>query len=93
MRLICALVFCALATPVAAQGPCGDYQELTEHLRAKYEERRVWYGLINDRMVAEVWMNVKSGTWTFVQRRLDGVACGVASGQSARLPEFQPEDL
>lgn len=46
-----------------------------------YGEARQHGGLVNDSLIAEVWVNDETGTWTLMLIDPDNTACMLASGQ------------
>lgn len=83
-RLIAgALVFglAATAPPVAAaQSACATRARVTEKLHTVFDESLSAAGLQSATSVIEVWSSEKSGSWTIISSRADGISCVLASG-------------
>lgn len=83
-----------LAAPAFAQGqPCGPRPLVVEHLATKYGESVQSIGMAANGLVAEVWANVQTGTWTFTVTQPDGMICLVASGTSFEHAPQAPEPM
>lgn len=83
--LSAALVFgvAAIAPPAAhAQTNCAPRDVLIERLEERYSERLTGGGLQNANTLLEVWASDKTGSFTVLMSRADGISCIVASGQS-----------
>ena len=87
MRTI-ALIAALCAAPAAAQQPaCFGYADTMGWLASEYGEVSVGYGLIApDNNVMQLFVS-ESGTWTLLVVRPDGMACGVAVGDSWTFDE------
>lgn len=73
----------ALAPPVAeAQTFCAPRDVVIKHLEGKYGEVRQGAGLHDSATVFELWSSEKTGSWTIMLTRTDGVTCVVASGEA-----------
>lgn len=87
-RLItAALVFGAAATapPVVqaqAQMLCGPRELLVQRLAEDYGEDQKGAGLRGPGALYELWISDRTGSWTFIVTRPDGVACMLADGQN-----------
>ncbi|WP_111732186.1 hypothetical protein [Roseovarius amoyensis] len=85
MKLL-AIFLAMLGTAAAAQTtmvPCRlmPMETTGQVLADNYGESRQHGGLINSDMVAEVWVNDETGTWTLMLITPDGMACILAAGQ------------
>lgn len=87
----------ALAPPQAeAQSPsqvrkvCAPRALLTANLAEKYGETKQGVGLANGAAAFEVWRSDKSGSWTMLMTRPNGVSCVIASGNSWHEPHIVP---
>ena len=70
----------ALAPPAQAQANCAMRDSIIERLETRYGEALTGGGLRNEMQVVEVWASAKTGTWTVLVTRADGIACIMASG-------------
>ena len=71
-----------IALPAAAQTACvTERGDVIKQLSAQYNENPVAMGLVQDGSVLEV-LVAKSGTWTILVTRPDGVSCVVAAGEA-----------
>ncbi len=84
----------ALVAPAAAQTLCThDRTAVIEQLKARYQEAPVAMGLVGDGSVLEV-LAAKSGSWTILVTRPNGLACVVAAGGSWEIfPEAVTDKL
>jgi len=51
-------------------------------LKKKYGESERGMGLSGTEVLIEVWSSEKTGTWTIVMTRPNGIACVMAAGDS-----------
>lgn len=59
---------------------CGDRNGLVGNLQEKYGESRKGIGMRGEAAVFEVWASEKTGSWTILFTRPDGVSCIMAAG-------------
>jgi len=77
--------------PVAeasAQQMCGKRTDVVQSLSAEYKESTTGVGLVNNGMVIEV-LTSKTGSWTILMTRTNGVSCVVATGNSWESVDLQ----
>lgn len=83
-RLFTAAILFGLAgtAPPAAHAEtfCGPRESIVERLEETYAEALSALGYQSDSQVVEVWSSKKTGSWTMLMTRADGVSCVVASG-------------
>lgn len=81
-----ALIFGAVtaASPVLAQQmtSCGDRDKIVATLEKRHGEAPIGAGLAGETAVVELWSSAKTGTWTLIITRTDGVACLLAAGDA-----------
>ena len=80
-----ALVFgaAAIAPPVSAQSPnCMPRDALVSQLAGQYGEHLSGFGVQNPNQVLEIWSSRKTGTFTVVITRSDGISCVMAVGEN-----------
>ena len=86
----------AIALPALAEQPCGPRARIIDHLESKYGEAPSGTGIGSATSVVEVWTSAKSGTWTILVTRANGMSCILASGQDwhdvplALMPPSEP---
>lgn len=84
--IVSALVFgaVAVAPPAKAQqaASCGDREKIVDVLQKKHGEAPIGAGLAGETAVVELWSSEKTGTWTLLITRTDGVACLLAAGDA-----------
>jgi hypothetical protein len=71
-------------TPISganAQQMCAKRTEVVNSLGVKYQESTTSVGLVNNGMMIEV-LTSKTGTWTILMTRTNGVACVLAAGEA-----------
>jgi len=71
-----------------AQQMCGKRTEVVQSLSADYKESTTGVGLVNNGMVIEV-LTSKTGSWTILMTRTNGVSCVVATGNSWESVDLQ----
>jgi hypothetical protein len=72
---------------------CNSHDKLVEMLGSTYTEAPNAFGLQANGHLLEVFVSRKSGSWTMVSTRPDGVSCIVAAGQhwqDLRYPTVEP---
>lgn len=67
----------ALAAPV-----CSERDSIIAKLKDKYGEAERGMGLSGSEAVIEIWSSEKTGTWTIVLTKPNGVSCVMAAGNS-----------
>jgi hypothetical protein len=72
-----AFSFPALAEPI----PCGPYDTIAERLSVEYDEQPTGRGLDSKGLLLELWASEKTGTWTALVVRPDGIACVAQAGE------------
>ncbi len=71
----------AIAPPAAhAQTNCAPRDVIVERLEDKYTEHLAGGGLQNENQLLEIWTSDKTGSFTVLMSRPDGISCIVASG-------------
>ena len=73
-----------LAAPSAASAAsiCAERDSMITKLKSKYGEAERGMGLSGTEAVIEVWSSEKTGTWTIVMTKPNGVSCVMAAGDS-----------
>ena len=93
-RLILAtLTFIVLSPSIGQASVCSDRDSMISKLKDTYGEAERGMGLSGSEAVIEIWSSAKTGTFTIVMTRPDGVSCVVAAGTSwiDAPPEKGPE--
>lgn len=78
--IIAALLLMGMASAFA-QSVCGDRAEIIKVLGNKYQEAPRAFGIAGQRNLAELFVS-KSGSWTMLMTKPEGVTCILATGQS-----------
>lgn len=92
MKLALATVLAAFfAWPVDAAPHCASYAAVTDILTSKYSETRRIGGLSKFGDLFEFWASDKTGSWSVVKKRPDGLSCIVDEGQMYREIPTTPE--
>lgn len=79
-KLYSAIVACALfAAPVSAQSSCGGTADAYAMLAERFGETRIWIGQTDNGVLAELWVNSETGTWSLLGSD-GGVTCLVSQG-------------
>jgi hypothetical protein len=84
----------ALAPPLAAQAPemCQERSRLIEALQETFYEQPVGAGLQNPEQMLEIWSSPRTGSFTVLITRADGISCIVAWGTHwQESPPPQPD--
>ena len=68
--------------PVQARTVCNTRANLVTQLTEKFGEVSHGVGMQSASQVIEVWSSKKTGSWTIMASRADGVSCIVATGQN-----------
>lgn len=79
MRALLAVALMALTVPAQAQSMCSQRKDLLKAITEKYNEVRVGIGMTGGSAVHELYVS-KTGTYTIIVTRPDGMACVVAAG-------------
>ncbi len=61
---------------------CASYQAHAAYLAARYGEFPIFTGQVEDGVVMRLFANGRSGSWTMLVIRADGLACVQAAGES-----------
>jgi hypothetical protein len=93
LRSIFSTVFAfASATLITGAAPaqpvvnaCGPFAQVSQQLEQRYDEVPTGLGLVENRLIMQLYSSTESGTWTIVMTNLQGVSCVVASGHSWEL--------
>lgn len=72
----------AAVTPLYAQPGCASRDMLVEKLQDSYSEAYQGGGLQSSTSLIEIWSSPKTGSWTMLMTRADGVSCIVATGHN-----------
>ena len=93
-RLIAgALVFgmAAMAPPAHAQVSCAARSDIVTWLTRDHAEKLNAIGMKTDHQLVEIWSSDKTGTWTILLSKADGVSCIIAGGThfEASFPEVE----
>ena len=90
--ILTASVLLGIATaslPAQAQTLCNTRSHIVAQLTDKYEEVSNGIGMQSASQVIEVWSSQKTGSWTIIASRADGVSCILAAGQGwTNNPEY-----
>ena len=90
-----AIAFTLLAATPAANAEetraCAERTRVVEKLQERFGETLRSLGLQRDDGVVEVYSSEKSGTWTILMTRPDGMSCLIAAGQGWEQ-DVQPLD-
>lgn len=83
MKIILVLALSLAAIPANAQNSpqCGPIAEVARQLKDKYSETPLSYGLINGRVVLELYVSPDGKTWTILAVGTDGKACFMSAGK------------
>lgn len=76
-----ALATQTIATPAEAAARCGQHDQIVKTLTKKYKEHRAAVGVVSEKGVMELFVS-KSGNWTALFTRPNGIACVLAAGSS-----------
>ena len=78
--LILFLGLCTFGHSAAAQSSCGDRARVIEHLKHRFGETQVAIEWRDDQNVIEVFQSARTGSWTILRTRPDGLTCLLDSG-------------
>jgi len=83
-RLIFVSLIFTIAAPSLAQAQlvCAQRDSMIDKLKKKYGESERGMGLSGTEAVVEIWSSEKTGSWTIVLTRPNGIACVMAAGES-----------
>lgn len=91
IRLFIVAAALAVLVPTAgfaAPKVCAERDSIIDKLKNKYGEAERGMGLSGSEAMIEIWSSEKTGTWTIVMTRPDGVSCVMAAGDSwTHVPE------
>lgn len=79
---LAAFVMTIASAPVQAQQVCGEREAIIDRLKGKYEENHRASGLQNKSTMVEIWTSEKTGSWTILVTRTNGVSCIAATGKN-----------
>lgn len=85
MRFIAAALVAAFfmaASPALADVICNPRSVLVEHLKEKYGEQPLAFGLNNDGRLVELFGTPDGKTWTMLITDARGISCVVTSGEN-----------
>ena len=84
VRLIFATLVFAIAAPSIAQAQtvCAQRESIITQLKKQFGESERGVGLSGAEALVEIWSSEKTGTWTIVMTRPNGITCVMASGES-----------
>ena len=83
--LIIASVLLGIATaslPAQAQTVCNMRTKIVAQLTEKYGEVSNGLGMQTASQVIELWSSQKTGSWTIIASRADGISCVLATGRN-----------
>ena len=70
-----------MAARDAAAAPCAERDKFVQYFDDKYEEDPKYMGLMADGRIIEI-LTSKSGSWTIIVTKPNGISCGLASGSA-----------
>jgi hypothetical protein len=73
-------IFCTFSIPALAGPPCAEHDSMVRVLDGKYKEKLSTYGVAGHKDKVEVFVS-KSGTFTILSTRPDGISCVIAAGE------------
>jgi hypothetical protein len=71
----------SLSTPAWAAPVCSNHDSLVKVLVNRYKETLSQYGIAGQTKLVEIYVS-KSGTFTILATRADGISCIIATGDS-----------
>ena len=71
----------AIAPPALAQTTCAERSKITNNLAQKFGETHIGGGLQSGTQMIEIWSSAKTGSFTILLTRPNGISCIVSSGQ------------
>lgn len=92
--LTAGLLFGMVSTgPPALAAGCASRDAITDKLSTAYEETLTATGLQNADALIEIWSSEKTGSFTILVTRPDGISCVVSTGQNwSTIPATAPPD-
>lgn len=66
--------------PAQTQEICGERNEIVTTLRESFGEYKHFEGLATSGNLIEVFISTKTGTWTIILSRPNGISCPYAAG-------------
>lgn len=78
---VIAVAFMATASQ-AQQRQCLPRADALKLLNERFGERLEGLGIANSRVLAEIFVNPQTGSWSFVVSGADGMTCLIASGDN-----------
>ena len=80
MKWFLLIALLLIPAPAPAQAvACGPRDSIVRNLEAKYQETRVWYGVIGPRKI-ELFSAADGGSWTLIVSDPNGLSCVLLSG-------------
>ena len=81
-----ALFIALIASPPVAAGHaiCNPRSAFVEHLKEKYDEQPLAFGLNNDGRLVELFGTLDGETWTLLITDARGISCVITSGEDWR---------
>lgn len=73
---------CSIPEASAQQVPCGKHQIIKEKLEKKFGETVIAMGLQSNGQLLEIYVSVKTSSWTILNVTPDGNACIVSAGKN-----------
>jgi len=80
--ILATVAFFMAAGPALADVICTPRSAFVEHLKEKYDEQPLAFGLNNDDRVLEVFGTPNGKTWTMLITDAHGISCVVTSGEN-----------
>ena len=80
--LLATLVLASALPAQAERAVCGPRDGVIAKLQKTYGETRESVGLNGTTALFEVWTSEKTGSWTILMTRPDGLSCIVAAGEN-----------
>lgn len=71
----------AIAPPALAQATCANRADITSNLAEKFGETHIGGGLQSGTQMIEIWSSAKTGSFTILLTRPNGISCIVSSGK------------
>ena len=86
-----ALAVFAMSSAQAQETQCAPRQAVIEALGERFGEARQSVGMDSRGVVAEVWANQATGTWTMTITGPEGITCIVAHGDGFEALDESPQ--
>ncbi len=97
LRVVAAALVAAPAAADEAEAPrsdvpCGERAAIVDALERRYDEIAVARGIENNGELIQLFASARTGTWTILATRTDGVSCVLAVGEhfEPRRPRPDP---